>query len=302
MMLLTTATIQTSSAQQPSAARQLIIHIDDAGLCHAANEATIKCLESGAVTSASVMMPCAWAAEFAAYAKSHPQYCYGIHFTLNAEWDNYKWQPVAGSSAVPSLVDSQGFMFGGVEDVAKNAKASEVETELRAQIEQALKMGMPISHFDTHMGSVMARPDLIAVYTKLALEYDKPILWLRTLDEEQQLDYEHLARALTEITQRLDGQKLPVLDSLLQFYGGDDLDLRKSTYLESIEGVRPGITQLIIHSAVDGPELKAITTSHARRHQDYELFSQPDMKVWVERQGIQLTSWKDLTMQLRSPN
>lgn len=289
----------TTSAQQPTSARKLIVHIDDAGLCHAANVATIRSLESGASTSASIMMPCEWAREFATYAKKHPEYCYGIHFTLNCEWDTMRWGPLAGRDRVPSLVDEEGYMWGGVDKIAKHAKADEVEIELRAQIELAKKLGISISHFDTHMGSVLARPDIVAVYVKLALEYDKPILWLRKLDGDQQSDYPHFNAALEKAVAEMDKQKLPVLDTLLQFYGNDDLAAREKTYREAISKLRPGVTQLIIHSAVAGDELAAITTSHLRRNQDYELFSNRSMKEWIEGQQIELTSWKKLTEEMR---
>lgn len=293
-------TSSTWAQQNSTAARQLIVHIDDAGMCHAANVATMKCLESGASTSASIMMPCSWAPEFAEYARKHPEFCYGIHFTLNCEWSSFRWAPLAGRDRVPSLVDEDGYMWGGVEKLAKHAKAEEVEIELRAQIELAKKLGVPISHFDTHMGSVMARPDLVAVYVKLALEYQKPILWLRKLTPEERDEYPHFAAVLDQSVRELDKLKLPVLDALLQYYGGDDLPQREKTYRTAIQQIKPGATQLIIHASVDGPELEAITTSHLRRNQDYELFSNPEVREWIESQGIELTSWKRLTEALRT--
>lgn len=279
--------------------KKLIVHIDDAGMCHAANQATIQCLESGAATSASIMMPCSWAAEFAAYAQQHPEFCYGIHFTLNCEWSGYRWAPLAGRDKVPSLVDKDGYMWGGKDEALGAMKAEEVELELRSQIELAKQLRIPISHFDTHMGTVVGRADLIQVYVKLALEYDKPILWLRNLDPELAAGYPDMVSAVKKVNEELDKRKLPMLDNLLQFYGGDDLAAREKSYLESLDQLKPGITQLIIHSAVDGDELKSITTSHARRDQDFRLFSSTAMRDLLKKKA-ELTSWKMLTEQLRT--
>jgi len=287
------------SPDDVSGARKLIIHVDDAGMCHSANVATIQGLESGLVTSTSVMLPCGWAPEFAEFARQHPEYCYGVHFTLNAEWPGYRWPPVAGRNQVPSLVDQQGYLWGEVAQVAEHAKAEEVEIELRAQVELAKTLGIPLSHLDTHMGAVLARPDIVEVYVKLGLEYDLPILWLRKMNADEQAEYPHLATALGKVVERLVQQKLPLLDQILQFYGGDDLEQREKTYLDAIKTIGPGVTQLIIHSSVDGPELKAITTSHIRRNHDCELFSREDIRQWIVDQGIELTSWKKLREEAR---
>jgi chitin disaccharide deacetylase len=279
--------------------RQLIIHVDDAGMCHAANVATIRGLESGVVTSTSVMLNCGWAPEFAAYARQHPEYCYGVHFTLNSEWGGYRWGPVAGRDRVPSLVDPSGYLWGDVASFAKHAKAEEVELELRAQIALAKKLEIPLSHLDTHMGAVLARPDIVDIYVKLGLEEDLPILWLRRMESPERATYPYLAGVLESVVDKFDRQKLPVLDSIIQLYDGNDLEKRKQRYLEAISNLKPGINQLIIHSSMESPELSAITTSHTRRNQDFELFSSPETLEHIKQQGIELTSWKQLTERLR---
>ena len=70
-----------------------------------------------------------------------------------------KWGPVAPLEQVPSLVDSLGFFHLDCVAFSQEAKAEEVEIELRAQIEQAYKMGIKPSHLDTHMGCVVQTPE-----------------------------------------------------------------------------------------------------------------------------------------------
>jgi chitin disaccharide deacetylase len=139
----------------PEGARVVIFHNDDAGLCHEANIASIRGVEEGLITSWSVMMPCAWVSEIRDYLKDNPEVCSGLHMTLTCEWDKYRWRPVACADNVPGLLDADGYMWGDVSDVAKNATADEFEMEIRAQIALAERMGLPISHLDTHMGTVL---------------------------------------------------------------------------------------------------------------------------------------------------
>jgi chitin disaccharide deacetylase len=292
LMLLLACVLSSPFGVAQEKPRFLIIHSDDAGMSHAVNVATQAGLESGIVTSASIMVPCPWFKEFAVYAKAHPQFDYGIHLTLNSEWENYRWGPVASKAQVPSLIDPEGFLWDNVAQVVAHAKADEVRIELKAQIDKALAFGVALSHLDTHMGAVVSRPDLVEVYVGLSLEYNLPILFFRQLDAETARDHPALADRLKDCVAKLDERKLPILDNMLQFYGGNIPDQRKQLYLDEIAKISPGVTQLIIHCGQDGDELRAITDSAARRDQDRALFTDPTTRKYIDEHGIKLLSWK----------
>ena len=158
----------------PKDAKLLIIHADDVGVAHAENAATFSAIEKDGVSSASIMVPCPWFPEVAAYAKNHPEKDWGIHLTLTSEWKNYKWGGVLPASEIPSLLDKDGFMYASVEELSKNGKPEEVEKELRAQIKKAQAAGIILTHLDTHMGSVFGRPEYMGIYNKLGKEFGLP--------------------------------------------------------------------------------------------------------------------------------
>src|SRR5437867_13305228 len=137
----------------PRDAKLLILHADDLGFAHSANAASFEALDKGLISSASIMMPTPWVTEVAAYARAHPNADLGLHLTLTSEWETYRWGSVESKDKVPSLLDSAGTFPNEDAPVAQKAKQTEVELELRAQIERALALGIHPSHVDSHMGA-----------------------------------------------------------------------------------------------------------------------------------------------------
>jgi predicted glycoside hydrolase/deacetylase ChbG (UPF0249 family) len=281
-----------ADAAEADGKRYVIIHADDAGMSHSVNRATIDAMEQGIVSSASIMVPCPWFKEIAAYAKAHPEKDFGIHLTLNSEWDNYRWGPVAGRDKVPSLVDKEGYLWDGVAQVAVNAKAEEVETELRAQVQRALDFGVPVTHLDTHMGAVVSRPDLVEVYVKLGVEFKVPVFFLRDLGGAVP-DERIRARGL-EMLKVLDEHKLPVLDQMTQLYTNGTFEDKKAQYLKAIADTQPGVHYVILHCGYDNDELQAITTSSQLRDTDRRIFTDPDFIEQVKKTGVEIVTWKQV--------
>src|ERR1041385_5722793 len=160
----------------PRDAKRRISHADDLGFAHSADAASFDALNSGAITSASIMMPTPWVTEVAAYAKAHPDADLGLHLTLTSEWQTYRWDGLAPTDKVPSLYDADGTLPNDEAIVAKRAKPEEVERELRAQVERALALGIKPTHLDSHMGALFTKPELVAAYVQVAHDYHLPFL------------------------------------------------------------------------------------------------------------------------------
>ena len=150
----------------------LVVRTDDGGMSHSVNMALEKLISSGIPVSVSVMFPTPWHQETIDILKQHPEVSVGIHLTLNSEWKHYRWGPILGRTAVPSLVDADGYFFQSVAALHRNnPNLGEVEKEVRAQIERALHSGLKIDYVDYHMGAAVSTPEFRALTERLAKEY-----------------------------------------------------------------------------------------------------------------------------------
>lgn len=281
----------------PKDARVVIFHNDDAGLSHESNEASIRGVEEGLITSWSVMMPCAWVPEINAYLKEHPETCSGLHLTLTSEWDKYRWRPLSCVENHPGLADPDGFLWDNVRLVAEHASADEIEAEIRAQIAAAEKMGMPISHLDTHMGTVFATEAYMLRYVAVGIEKQIPILLpgghMTELRREDP-DLAEKADAIRVVAETLWAAGLPVIDDVhTDSYGWNGPD-KTDKFIEMLRVMKPGITQVILHATVPTPNFDQISESGVKRGGDLNAMLDPKLKEVIKEEGIILTSWREL--------
>jgi len=270
----------------PRDAKLLIIHADDLAVAHSEDAASFDALDKHAVTSASIMVPCPWLSEVAEYAKAHPDADLGLHLTLTSEWKTYRWGPVESKDKVPSLLDRDGYLWPENEPATKNIKAEDAEREIRAQIAKAMSLGIRPTHVDSHMGEFFTRPDLFAVYLKVAREYKLP--FLATLGEQA-------PPALVALLSKDD----IVLDSVVMAYPSVPAEGWKDFYLKTIQNLKPGLTEMIVHLGHDDAELQAVTVDHpdygsAWRQRDYEVVTSTEFKKALEENHVILVHWSDI--------
>ena len=275
--------------------RVLIIHGDDVGMHHDVNVGTAKALEEGVLTSVSTMMPCPWVPEWNEYLKKHPDVCNGLHLTMTAEWNVYRWTPLTGVAEAPGLVDKEGYMPRNVEDVIENATPDEVEKEIRAQVALAERMGMPISHLDTHMGTLAATEAFYERLIKVALEKQIPMLAVGGHGFQAKQQWAELTPILEKYKSQIWDGGLPLLDDLdMRSYGWKSFEEKKAGMIQSIRDLKPGVTEIIVHCAAMSETLPYVLRNTDVRVNDMKIVIDPDFKKAIEEEGVILTNWKEL--------
>ena len=272
--------------------RVAIIHSDDIGMSLATNLATIETLEAGTVTSVSVMMPTPWVTHWRdTYVEDNPDVDMGLHLTLTSEWGPYRWRPVANPDEVPGLIDEEGYMWPGVSDVVENATPDEVETEIRAQIDLARRMGLPITHLDSHMGTLF-EPEFVERYVQVGIDEGIPMLMASPAEAERRgLEWIDEARAIADMVW---DAGLPVIDAIhtdsYDWKTTDKVDL----YVETIRNLEPGITEIIVHPTKPDPVIDVVTGGRDHLYGDYFALISDEVKQAIEEEGVILTTWKEL--------
>lgn len=280
--------------------RVAVIHADDIGMCHAANEGAFETLEQGVVTCGSIMVPCPWFPEAATRARANPgAYDLGVHLTLNAEWPHYRWGPVAGRRAVPSLLDDEGYLPRTSLEVAQRAKPAEVELELRAQIEAALAAGIDVTHLDSHMGTAFF-PPFLEIYAKLAQEFRVPAM--AVVPDPEALARAGLAGAtgtIRRVVELLTDAGMPILDAIDANSLGFSPGAGEVHTRSRLDGLGAGVTYFIIHPARDGEELRAIAPDHHARSFEHEFYGSARGRAALADAGIRTVGMRALRELLR---
>ena len=260
----------------PPGAKLLIVNCDDLGLSHAANVGVYEALREGVATSASLMVPCPWAREAAAQFRGEDV---GVHLTLNAEHDLYRWGPL---TYAPSLLDGDGGFPRTQQDLWDHADIDEVRRECRAQIERAIYWGFDVSHLDSHMSILELRPEFFDVYLELAVDFRLPI---------------RLGGADTERTVGFPFRNLAADEGVV--FPDHFLPVRATGSRRAIEralvDLAPGVTEVHVRPAIDTGELRALAPDWAGRVDDHDLVTgHSTLRALAQRAGVSFVGYREL--------
>ena len=274
--------------------RVVILHTDDIGMCQASLTAFIDLWESESISSGAIMMPCPWAKPAAEYCRTHPGVDMGVHATVNAEWDGYRWPALSTREPASGLMDKDGFLWQTSQETHANATPEAVATEIKLQVRKALDWGVDVTHVDSHMGTVI-HPKFMQAYLQAAQQVRVPAMLPRgdtSMFTYMGMDAETAAGFATFIAQ-LEEQGLPLVDGL-SMLPLDQPEGQLDTAKKMLGELPAGVTHFLFHPSADTPELRAIAPDWPSRVANYRTFMDPELKKFIKDQGIQVIGYRDL--------
>jgi len=262
-------------------AKLVIVSCDDLGSCHAANVGVYRAIRNGAATCASLMVPAPWARHAAdEYVETDD---IGVHLTLNAEHDAYRWGPLTHA---PSLHSGEGGFPRSIDDLWEHADADEVYRELKAQIARAQAWGIDTTHLAPHLTAITLRPEFFGIYLELAVEFALPVRLPSTITEDQAgFPFRKLAA-----------------DEGILFPDHFDHDWRagsRERVTAALANLQPGVTELHIQPAIDTPEVRALTTNAEQWIDDLAFATDGSLAAALDASGATIIGYRDLRAAMR---
>jgi hopanoid biosynthesis associated protein HpnK len=290
--------------------KKLIVNADDFGLTEGVNRAVIEGHVHGIITSTSLLANGAAFDSAVAMSKSYAKLGVGVHLNLT------EGRPVSVPSEIPSLVNSQEFFASGAVRQAKRiftgrANLSEVERELRSQIEKVSAARVRITHLDGHQ-HLHLLPPILEIVINLAREFE--IGAVRCAVERSVEVFQLMGRNRSSspvvLKQFLTGRALAVLSSRMRqrlcraglisadhFYGFTQTGFLDVTAVERILHHLPqGTSELMCHPGyVDADLASTPTRLLGQREKELRALTKPVIKRLIAEQTIQLINYGSMT-------
>lgn len=264
-------------------ARVLIVNCDDFGMHDAINAAVVDSIENGIASSASLMLPCPAAASAMRLLRERPHIPFGIHLALIRDSREDCWGPIAAKADVPSLLDpgtGELYVDTPAQRTALLAGASltDIERELRAQIDAVVDAGLAPTHLDWHCLADGGRADILDLAMVLAEEYGLAArVWL---DEGRRKARE---------------QGKPVVDNAFLDSYAIGLDGRAETCARMLRELPRGLSEWAVHPAHGDERRQTIEPSGWQiRRSDHAFLTSAQAREILEQESITLIDYRPL--------
>jgi predicted glycoside hydrolase/deacetylase ChbG (UPF0249 family) len=194
---------------------------------------------------------------------------------------------VSPKDRVSSLLDNTGYLHLTESEAASHAKAIEVESEIRAQIDRARAFGIKPTHLDSHMGTLYQNKTLFEILLRVGRDNHLPVL----LPKELLASANELSSILT--------QNDIAIDRMITIGPNVPAEGWSKFYSDAIKSMQPGVTELIVHIAYDDEEMRGATADHpdwgaAWRQRDFQFFTSDTFRRLLQESHIKLVTWREI--------
>jgi hopanoid biosynthesis associated protein HpnK len=287
--------------------RRLIVNGDDFGYTRGVNAGVLRAFREGILTSTTLMAGGDAFEDAVCLAGQNPALGVGCHLVLVGE------RAVAPPDRIPTLADRDGRLPATLAELIGRLALGRVhqgdlETELRAQLGRVCAAGIRPTHVDTHKHTHLY-PRVMQAVARVASEFGvfavrKPYENLRTLlGRGERRERGQLSRSTTAA---LAGLGRRGFRSLAERGGLRSPDyfwgirwtgtLSEADLLRALDRLAEGTTELMCHPGLHDAELDGKATRlKAERQRELEVLTAPRVRRAVERAGIQLISFRELS-------
>ena len=124
----------------------LIVNADDLGASETINDEIFDLMQSGAVTSATLMANAPAFEHAVQQIPRFPHCSFGVHLNLTS------FAPLSSPDELRQILNQDGHLSKKLLNSAITGDMREAFlTELSAQVQRTLDAGVPVSHFDSHL-------------------------------------------------------------------------------------------------------------------------------------------------------
>lgn len=270
----------------PRDAKLLILHADDLGVATSVNKAAEIGFAARGINSGSVLVQGYAFPEVAHYARSHPQVDLGLHITLSSDLNQF-YRPVLPPDRIKTLVNDEG-NFPRFWNQTDYVDPQEAEAEISAQIELANTFEFHPTHLDSHQFRLYRNgPALFDSFVKVGRKYKIPILLARNWFSRW-----------AYLGQNVNTPSI-VLDQAVWLPSKLPPNQWASFYTKFLQQLKQGVTQLIVHPAIDDQEMQRLTANNQywgpeRWQHDLDYFSDPNLRRLLRDNQIELITWREL--------
>jgi hypothetical protein len=144
-------------------------------------------------------------------------------------------------------------------------------------------------------------PAFVESYVRLGIENGIPVMFFGGHMQHVGAAVGSRRELVLAIASTLWEAGLPVLDDLVQSpTRGTTYEERRQSFIELLDTLQPGVTQIILHCTETGDSFASISGSGPMRQAELQLMLDPVVAAAIDERNIVLTDWRELLERRRN--